>query len=295
LVKKKAQTSFGNEEKKRLIEFTNSELTVKHQCELIALPRSTAYHKPVEFKPSQDEIDIKNAIDRIHYDEPSYGVRRIRVELRKLGFTKVGKRRIRRYMQEMNIVAFYPGPNLSKRAKQAKTYPYLLRNLAINRPNQVWSIDISYVGTPTGFVYLTAIIDWYSRFIVGYSISNTLQTDVVLRTVKEAVKKHGKPEILNSDQGSQFTSNEYIELIKSYDSTRISMDGKGRATDNIAIERFFRSYKWERLYLHLPETVKEVKILTKEYIEHYNFTRPHQSYDYKTPAEMYYQTNELAA
>ena len=295
MVKKKAQTSFGNEEKKRLIEFTNSELTVKHQCELIALPRSTAYHKPVEFKPSQDEIDIKNAIDRIHYDEPSYGVRRIRVELRKLGFTKVGKRRIRRYMQEMNIVAFYPGPNLSKRAKQAKTYPYLLRNLAINRPNQVWSIDISYVGTPTGFVYLTAIIDWYSRFIVGYSISNTLQTDVVLRTVKEAVKKHGKPEILNSDQGSQFTSNEYIELIKSYDSTRISMDGKGRATDNIAIERFFRSYKWERLYLHLPETVKEVKILTKEYIEHYNFTRPHQSYDYKTPAEMYYQTNELAA
>ncbi len=198
-------------------------------------------------------------------------------------------------MHEMNIVAFYPGPNLSKRAKQAKTYPYLLRNLAINRPNQVWSIDISYVGTPTGFVYLTAIIDWYSRFIVGYSISNTLQTDVVTRTVKEAIKKYGKPDILNSDQGSQFTSNEYIELVKSYNHTRISMDSKGRATDNIAIERFFRSYKWERLYLHLPETVKEVKIHTKEYIEHYNFTRPHQSYDYKTPAELYYRVDEIAA
>lgn len=295
MVKKKAQTSFGNEEKKRLIDFIDSNLTVKHQCELIDLPRSTAYHKPIVIKPSQEEIDIKNAIDRIHYKEPSYGVRRIRVELHKQGFTKVGKRRIRRYMQEMNIVAFYPGPNLSKRAKQAKTYPYLLRNLAINRPNQVWSIDISYVGTPTGFVYLTAIIDWYSRYIVAYSISNTMQTDVVLRTVKEAVKTYGKPDILNSDQGSQFTSNEYIELIKSYDHTRISMDGKGRATDNIAIERFFRSYKWERLYLHLPETVKEVKILTKEYVKHYNFTRPHQSYDYKTPAEVYYQVSELAA
>lgn len=295
MVKKKAQTGFGNEEKKRLIDFNNSGITVKHQCELIDLPRSTAYHKPVEVKPSQEEIDIKNVIDRIHYKEPAYGVRRIRVELHKLGFTKVGKRRIRRYMHEMNIVAFYPGPNLSKRAKQAKTYPYLLRNLAITRPNQVWSIDISYVGTPTGFVYLTAIIDWYSRFIISYSISNTMQTDVVLRTVKEAVKKYGKPDILNSDQGSQFTSNEYIDLIKSYKYTRISMDGKGRATDNIAIERFFRSYKWERLYLHFPETVREVKILTKEYIEHYNFTRPHQSYDYKTPAEVYYQTDELAA
>lgn len=295
MVKKKAQTGFTNEEKKGLIDFKNSNLTVKHQCELIDLPRSTAYHKLIEVKPSQEEIDIKNAIDLIHYKEPAYGVRRIQKELGELGFTKVGKRRIRRYMQEMNIVAFYPGPNLSKRAKQAKTYPYLLRNLSITRPNQVWSIDISYVGTPTGFVYLTAIIDWYSRYIVGYSISNTLQTDVVLRTVKEAVKKYGKPDIINSDQGSQFTSNEYINLIKSYNHTRISMDGKGRATDNIAIERFFRSYKWERIYLHIPETVKEVKILTKEYIVHYNFTRPHQSYDYKTPAEIYYQSSELAA
>lgn len=295
MVKKKAQTGFRNEEKKNLIDFHGSDLTVKHQCELIDLPRSTAYHKPIEVKPSQDEIDIKNAIDRIHYKEPSYGVRRIRKHLHDLGFTKVGKRRIRRYMQEMNIVAFYPGPNLSKRAKQAKTYPYLLRNLEINKPNQVWSIDISYVGTPTGFVYLTAIIDWYSRYIVGYSISNTLQSDVVIRTIKDAVKKYGKPDILNSDQGSQFTSNDYIELIKSYNHTRISMDGKGRATDNIAIERFFRSYKWERIYLYLPETVKEVKLLTKEYIEHYNFSRPHQSYEYQTPAEIYYQVDEIAA
>lgn len=197
----------------------------------------------------------------------------------------------------MDIVAFYPGLNLSKRAKMDKTYPYLLRNLKINKPNQVWSIDLSYVGTPTGFVYLTAIIDWYSRFIVWirYSISNTMQTDTVTRVVKDAVRKHGLPEIINSDQGSQFTSNAYIDLIKVYNHTRISMDGKGRATDNIAIERFFRSYKWERLYLEYPETVSEVKILTKNYINHYNFTRGHQSYNYKTPAEVYYNIVQQAA
>ena len=249
-----------------MIEFKGSELTVMHQCELLGLSRSTTYHLPVEFKPSKDEMDIKNCSDRIHYREPSYGVRRIRNELIKSGF-KVDIRLVKRYMEEMDIMAFYPGPNLSKRAKMSKTYPYLLRHLSIERPNQVWSIDISYLGTPNGFVYITAIIDWHSRFLIGYTISNTLQADNVARVVKDAVRKYGAPEIINSDQGSQFTSNEYIELIKSYKTIKISMDGKGRATDNIAIERFFRSLKWERLYLMYPENVAEVKILTKEYIE----------------------------
>jgi len=155
------------------------------------LSRSTAYHEPVEVAPTQDEINIKNAIDRIHFEEPAYGVRRIKNELHKLGFLQVGRRLVRRYMMEMDIVYFYPGPNLSKRAKAAKTYPYLLRNLEINRPNQVWSIDISYIGTPNGFMYLTAIIDWYSRYIVGYTISNTLQTDMVTRVIKTAVQTYG--------------------------------------------------------------------------------------------------------
>ena len=191
-------------------------------------------------------------------------------------------------MEEMDIIAFYPGPNLSKRMKQSKTYPYLLRNLAIERANQVWSIDITYIGTPTGFVYLTAIIDWHSRFILSYTISNTLQSDTVARVVKEAVRSYGAPEIINSDQGAQFTSNEYINLIKGLKTTKISMDGKGRATDNIAIERFFRSYKWERLYLMCPETVTEVKSITKEYMEHYNYQRGHQRHQYKTPADIYF-------
>ena len=278
-----------------MIEWENSKLTIKKQCELIGLARSTAYHEPVEMILSQDEINIKNALDQIHYKEPSYGVRRIRNELYKLGFTSVGRRLVKRYMEEMGIVAFYPGPNLSKRAKESKVYPYLLRNLEINRPNQVWSIDITYIGTPTGFVYMTAIIDWHSRFILGYTISNTLQTDMVTRVVRDAVERYGKPEIINSDQGSQFTSNEYVELIKSFETTRISMDGRGRATDNIAIERFFRSYKWERLYLMHPETVSEVKELTKEYMNTYNYERGHQSHGYVTPAEIYFNTTNRAA
>ena len=279
-----------------MIEWKNTQITIKHQCELLDLPRSTAYHTPVEIVPSGDEIAIKNAIDRIHYKEPSYGVRRIKNELHKLGYSSVGRRLVKRYMQEMDIYAFYPGPNLSKRAKTAKLYPYLLRNLEINRSNQVWSIDITYIGTPSGFVYLTAIIDWHSRFIVGYTLSNSLQTDMVTRTVKKAVERYGTPEIINSDQGSQFTSTEYIELIKSYKTTRISMDGKGRATDNIAIERFFRSYKWERLYLMYPETIQEVKKITDEYVETYNYDRGHQSHNYITPSEIYFGiSNQIAA
>jgi len=234
-------------------------------------------------------------MDKIHYKEPAYGVRRIRNALQKLGFMKVGKRLVRRYMQEMCIHVFYPGPNLSKRDLKARTYPYLLRDLNINRPDQVWSIDISYIGTPGGFVYLVAIIDWFSRFIVGWAISNTMQSDFVIRTVAAAIAAHGKPEIINSDQGSQFTSNDYINCIKSYETVKISMDGKGRATDNIMIERFFRSYKWERLYPLCPETVREVKEMTREYMTHYNYGRDHQSFDYVTPSSVYFGINHAAA
>ena len=198
-------------------------------------------------------------------------------------------------MQEMCIIAFYPGPNLSKRDKKAKTYPYLLRNLNINRPNQVWSIDITYIGTPTGFVYMVAIIDWHSRFIVAWSISNTLQTDFVERTVEEAIQLYGKPDIINSDQGRQFTSKAYIDCIKSYETMKISMDGKGRATDNIMIERFFRSFKWERLYLLRPETIREVKDMTNAYMERYNYEREHQGLNNKTPSELFHSTKKVAA
>jgi len=261
-------------------------MTVKHQCELLGLARSTAYYEPKALVVSEEEIYIKNEIDRVHFREPSYGVRRIRIELEKRGY-RISKSKIRRYMLEMCIEAFYPGPNLSKRDLAARTYPYLLRNVRIERNNQVWGIDITYCGTPTGFVYLVAIIDWHSRFLVGWSISNTITTDFVVRAVEEAVRTHGKPEIINSDQGSQFTARVYIDCIKSYETIKISMDGKGRATDNAKTERFFRSYKWERLYLECPETVIELKQLTKDYAKHYNYNRPHQSLDYLTPASLY--------
>jgi putative transposase len=273
------------EEKKELIEFEISELSVKRQCELLDLSRSTAYHTIKNRQPTQEEIDIKNAIDRIHFHEPAFGCRRIQVELTKLGFT-IGLKRTRRYMQEMDIVV-YPGPNLSKRDLKERTYPYLLRNVSITYRNQVWGIDITYCGTPSGFMYLVVIIDWYTRFIVGWALSNVMQTDFIIRTIKEAIKKHGKPEVINSDQGSQFTSKAYINCIKSFESISISMDGKGRAKDNARTERFFRSYKWERLYILYPETVPELKQMTREYIDHYNWHRPHQALDYNTPANIH--------
>lgn len=277
------------EEKRALIEFGTNEISVKHQCKLLDLSRSTAYYSIKIHQPSQEEIDIKNAIDRIHFDEPAYGSRRIHRELHGLGFTKIGLKLTRRYMREMGIVAFYPGPNLSKRDLQERTYPYLLRSVSITHRNQVWGIDITYCGTPAGFMYLVIIIDWYSRFIVGWSLSNTMQTDFIIRTVEEAIKEHGKPEIINSDQGSQFTSKDYISCIKSYETIKISMDGRGRAKDNARTERFFRSYKWERLYLLYPETVRELKQMTKRYMEHYNWRRPHQSLDYKIPAAIHFK------
>ncbi|ALX09648.1 putative transposase [Acetivibrio thermocellus AD2] len=166
-------------------------------------------------------------------------------------------------------------------------YPYLLRNLKIDHPNQVWSIDVTYCRMKRGFMYMVAIIDWYSRYIVGFELSNTLDKTFVIEAIQKAIKRYGKPEIMNSDQGSQFTSDDYINLLKN-NGIKISMDGKGRALDNQRIERFFRSYKWEKLYLEECETVQQLRQITKEYVEHYNHRRPHQSLDYKTPAEYYF-------
>ena len=189
-------------------------------------------------------------------------------------------------MREMGIHGFCPDPNLSKRLRGKYVYPYLLRGLNIDHPNQVWSIDITYCRMKQGFMYLTAIIDWHSRYIVGFTLSNTLEKAAVIETVKKAIKQHGKPEIINCDQGSQFTSDEYINLLKENE-IKISMDGKGRALDNQRIERFFRSFKWEKLYLEEYETGHQLRKIVKEYIEYYNSQRPHQSLDYKTPSEYY--------
>lgn len=189
-------------------------------------------------------------------------------------------------MREMGIAAIYPGPNLSRRNLQHRIYPYLLRGVKAEYPNQVWGIDLTYVGMSRGWMYLVIIIDWHSRMVVGHAYSNTLHVGFVIECVKEAIRRHGHPQIMNSDQGAHFTSDEYINLLKK-ESIRISMNGRGRSTDNAITERFIRSLKQERLYLEEFEDARQLKRITSDYIDDYNWQRPHQSLGYKTPSSVY--------
>lgn len=267
-----------------MIEKGNKKLSITRQAELLDINRTSLYYRPVPIR--QEELDIKRLIDEIYTKHPEYGYRKMTKVLRNKHKIIINCKRTRRYMREMGIHGFCPGPNLSKRLHKKYLYPYLLRDLNIEHPNQVWSVDISYCRMKHGFMYLVAIIDWYSRYIVGFGLSNTLEKAFVIEAVNNAVKIHGAPEIINSDQGAQFTSQEYVELLRGK-GIKISMDGKGRALDNQRIERFFRSYKWEKLYLEECETGHELRRLTKEYIAYYNNERPHQSLDYQTPAQYY--------
>lgn len=223
---------------------------------------------------------------------PYLGVRKLRDKLQKIDYIPAGRRLIKRYMDEMGIYAMCPKPNLSKRNKQHKIYPYLLRNLEINRPNQVWAIDITYIKMGRSHMYLTAIIDWYSRYIVGWELSDTLDTAPVLAAVKKAIRQYGKPEIINSDQGSQFTSDDYTSYLKN-EAIRQSMDGKGRWVDNVVIERWFRSLKIERIYPYEFVTPRELRIGIREYVQEYNTERPHQTHAYFTPSEIF--SGQMAA
>lgn len=195
---------------------------------------------------------------------------------------------MQRHMREMGISAIYPGPNLSKRQVQEQVYPYLLRNIIINRPNEVWGIDITYIKLHSGWMYLVAILDWYSRYVVSWELEQSLEIEFVLRAVSKALEKTC-PVIFNSDQGSHFTSPLYIKLLKEAE-VKISMDGKGRALDNVFTERFWRSVKYEEVYLNDYLSPKEARAGLTRYLHFYNFERPHQSLDYLTPAEVYFQS-----
>ena len=260
-------------------------MPIKRQCELLSISRSTAYYKTLGI--SSDEIRIKNLIDRIYTAEPTYGTRRISHMLQTKYGENAGRKRVRTYMREMGIDAIYPGPNLSKRCKQHHTYPYLLRKVPITHNNHVWGIDLSYIGTETGFMYLVVIIDWNSRFVVGWGLSNTMHVDFVKAAVEKAFREHGTPLIMNSDQGSHFTCPAYIDLLKSQGSIKISMNGKGRATDNAITERFFRNLKQEELYREEVYNGRDAYRLIDGYIRKYNWERGHQSLDYRTPAQAY--------
>lgn len=287
-LKKNLANSKSREDRINMIERDNKKLSISKQAKLLSLNRTSLYYKPVPV--NDEELQIKRLIDEIYTRHPEYGYRRMTTILNRDYGAVINRKRTRRYMREMGIHGFCPGPNLSKRLHSKYVYPYLLRGLNIDRPNQVWSIDITYCRMKHGFMYMTAIIDWYSRYIVGFSLSNTLDKTSVVETIKKAIKKHGTPEIMNSDQGAQFTSDEYINILKS-NSIKISMDGKRRALDNQRIERFFRSYKWEKLYLEEYENGHQLYKITQEYIEYYNKVRPHQSLDDQTPAQVYYGRN----
>lgn len=250
--------------------------------------RSGLYYLPIppdEGRIAQQE-ELMRRIDYWHVKFPYLGSRKITVKLREDGY-KVGRKTVRRLMQLMSIYAIYPKANLSKRNFKESIVPYLLRNYAVNFPNQVWSIDITYIPMPMGHMYLTAIIDWYSRKIVGHYLSDTLDTESVIHTVKEAVAAHGIPAILNSDQGCQFTSAEYKALLKNLQ-IRQSMDGKSRWADNIMIERWFRSLKTEQIYPNEYHSPKELRKLIGDYVHAYNTERPHEALEYATPDTVYY-------
>ena len=254
------------------------------QTELLSLNRTSLYYKQVP--PSDEEIAIKHRIDEIYTRYPFYGYRRITNQLNREGMN-VNHKRIQRYMREMGIQGICPGPNLSKRNIANAIYPYLLEGLVIERPNHVWSIDITYIRLKRGWMYLVAIMDWFSRYVLSWELSQTLEIPFVLDAVKQALHI-SKPEIFNSDQGSHFTSPQYTELLLG-NNVKISMDSKGRALDNIFIERLWRSLKYEEVYIKEYETPKDARKGISWYLGFYNNERPHQSLGYLTPAETYYR------
>lgn len=263
----------------------DSELTIAKQVELLGISRSSVYYTSVPI--DSKTLEVMNQIDEIYTKRPFYGSRRMSVTLSNQRKEKINRKRVQRLMRIMGLQAIYPKPNLSKNDKSHIIYPYLLKNLKIAYPNHVWGSDITYVRMNGGFIYLSAIIDVFSRFIVAWEISITLEKDFVIETARKGLKI-AVPDISNVDQGVQYTSKDFIDTYELV-GTKISMDSKGRCLDNIFIERFWRSIKYEDIYLKNYETVVEAKIGIGKYIDFYNYQRPHQSLNYKTPAEIYYK------
>jgi len=253
------------------------------QCELTSLARSTLYYEPVG--DSAEDLKLMRWIDEQYTRTPFYGSRRMVVELKDQGWN-VNRKRVQRLMQRMGLEAIYPKPRLSDPAPGHRIYPYLLRNVKIERPNQVWSTDITYVRLRGGFVYLVAILDWYSRYVLAWEVSTTLDTSFCLSALDWALRK-GKPEIFNSDQGAQFTSADFTGRLKD-EGIQISMDGRGRALDNVFVERLWRSVKWEEIYLKDYNSVPDAIDNLGVYFPFYNFHRPHQSLGNQTPAAVYF-------
>ena len=273
------------EQRLLLLDWHNPDFPVSLQAELLGLSRSGLYYRPVP--PSAEELRLKNRIDELYTQRPFYGSRRITAQLRREEFV-VNRKAVQRHMREMGIAGICPGPNLSKRNSEHRVYPYLLRGLKVASPNHVWGIDITYIRLQNGWMYLVALLDWYSRYVVSWELDQSLEVSFVLAAVGRALNQ-AKPVILNSDQGSQFTSPQYIRLLQETQ-VEVSMDGKGRATDNIFTERLWRSLKYEEVYLHEYRTPRQARQGINDYLQFYNNKRLHQSLEYKTPAEVYFKT-----
>ncbi len=258
-------------------------LSQRKQCELLCVSRSSLYIKPKG--ESEENIVLMKKIDQHHLDHPYKGVLQMQDYLKSEGY-RVNEKRVRRLMRKMAIYPIYPKVNLSKLGKAKYIHPYLLRDLKIRKANQVWGIDISYIPMARGFMYLTVVIDWYSRMVIGWQLSNTLEKETQTELVEELIKNYGKPEILNSDQGSQYTCENWVNFLKGK-RIKISMDGKGRATDNAIVERFFRTIKQECVYIKPTEKVRELREIIKEYIHYYNQKRTHQGIERKIPVNLY--------
>lgn len=264
------------------IEKANSLISISRQCELLGISQSSAYYTP---SINRYDLQLEREIDEIYTDCPFYGSRRIKATLFERGFF-VGRRKVQSIMRKLGIEAIYPKPKLSKQHPSHKIYPYLLKGLAITKPNQVWSTDITYIRIKHGWVYLVAVIDWYSRFVLSWKLSNTLDMEFCLTALNKALSI-GKPDIFNSDQGSQFTSEKFTSELESK-RIKISMDGRGRAYDNIFIERLWRSVKYEEVYLNEYNTVSDAYSGLAKYFEFYNERRLHQSLGYIAPTKIHF-------
>jgi putative transposase len=260
------------------------ELPIVQQCQVLGLARSTAYYTPKPASPV--DLALMRRIDELHLQHPFAGARMLRDLLRQEG-RRIGRKRVASLMTKIGIEALYRKPNTSKKADGAHIHPYLLRDLSVDRSNQVWAADITYIPMRRGFIYLVAVIDWYSRKVLTWRVSNTLTTDFCLDAVREAIYRFGTPEIFNTDQGSQFTSADFTGLLKD-NGIRISMDGKGCWRDNVFIERLWRTIKYEEVYLRAYDSVPEAKTHLSTYLRFYNTHRPHQTFDGQTPDAIYF-------
>lgn len=271
-------------EKRTMIDVSREDLAIFRQCELLELPRSSFYREPPKGE-SPKNLKLMRLIDEEYTRHPFSGARQLKRYLKRQGY-KVNRKRVQRLMRIMGIQSVAPKPNTSKPSKEHKIYPYLLGGLDINRSNQAWCSDITYVRMPGGFVYLVAVMDWYSRKVLSWEVSVTMDDSFCVSVLEQAIRRYGKPEIFNTDQGSQFTGKAFTDVLKN-NNIKISMDGKGRAVDNIMIERLWRTVKYEEIYLKEYSSVLDLIRSLKVYFDFYNTERSHSSLSDRTPAEAY--------